>query len=73
VIDNILHRDFILRPVWIRGINIPVIILMALIPGLLIPRLRALGGISISLGLLFIYIVANWYFLVNQKIWINFI
>jgi adenylate cyclase len=73
VIDNILHRDFILRPVWIRAINIPVIILMALIPGLLISRLSPLRGAFISMGLLFIYVVANWYFLVNQGMWINLV
>ncbi|UCF56650.1 MAG: CHASE2 domain-containing protein, partial [Deltaproteobacteria bacterium] len=78
VIDNILRRDFILRPDWIWGIDIPVIILMALIPGLfvsrlLIPTLSPLRGASISVGFLFIYIIANWYFLVNQRIWINLI
>jgi adenylate cyclase len=78
VIDNILRRDFILRPDWIWGIDIPVIILMALIPGLfvsrlIIPTLSPLRGASISVGFLFIYIIANWYFLVNQKIWINLI
>ncbi|MFQ5842235.1 MAG: CHASE2 domain-containing protein, partial [Thermodesulfobacteriota bacterium] len=73
VIDNILHRDFILQPDWICALNIPIIILMALIPGMLIPRLKPLRGASISVGLLFIYIIANWYFLVNQRIWINLI
>ena len=73
VIDNILHRDFILQPDWIWAINIPAIILMSLIPGLLIPRLSPLRGAPISMGLLFIYMAANWYFLVNQRIWINLV
>jgi len=73
VIDNILQHDFILQPDWIWALNIPAIILMALIPGMLIPRLKPLRGASISFGLLFIYIIANWYFLVNQRIWINLI
>jgi len=67
VIDNILHRDFILRPVWTRAINIPVIILMALIPGLLIPRLSPLRGAPIAMGLFVIYMVANRYLLVRAE------
>jgi adenylate cyclase len=71
VVDNILHRDFILQPDWIWAINIPAIILMALIPGLLIPSLSPLKGAPISMGLLFVYMIANWYFLVNQRMWMN--
>jgi len=73
VVDNILHRDFILQPDWIWAVNIPAIILMALIPGLLIPRLSPLKGAPISTGPLFIYMVANWYFLVNQRMWMNLV
>jgi adenylate cyclase len=73
VIDNILHRDFILQPDWIWAVNIPAIIVLALIPGLLIPRLSPLRGAPISLGLFVIYMVANWHFLVNQRLWINFV
>jgi adenylate cyclase len=73
VIDNILRRDFILKPRWIWAIDIPIIILMALIPGLVIQRLKPLRGAFVSGGLLFICIIANWYFLVNQGIWVNLI
>jgi len=73
VVDNILHRDFILQPDWVRAINIPAIILMALIPGLLIQRLSPLKGAPISMGLLLTYMVANWYFLVNQRMWMNLV
>ena len=73
VIDNILHRDFILQPDWVWAITVPSIILMALIPGLLISRLSPLRGASISMGPLFIYMVANWYFLVNQRMWMNLV
>jgi adenylate cyclase len=71
VIDNILNRDFILRPLWIRALNILMIILMALIPGLLIPRLSPSRGAPLSMGLFAIYAVANWYLLVHQGMWIN--
>jgi adenylate cyclase len=73
VIDNILHRDFVLRPVWIRGVNILIILLMAFIPGLLLAKLHAMKGAFISVGLLLLYAVANRYLLVNQGIWINFV
>ena len=73
LIDNILRRDFILRPEWIWAIEIPVIIMMALIPGLLIARLSPLRGAFISMGLFTIYIVANRYFLINQRMWTNLI
>jgi len=73
VIDNILHRDFILRNIWIRAINIPAIILMALIPAVLITRLSPLKGASISMGFLLIYMAINWYLLVDQRMWMNLV
>jgi len=73
VIDNMLHRDFVLRPVWIRAVTILVILLMALIPGVLLAKLPAMKGACISGGLLLIYAVANRYLLVNRGIWINFV
>jgi adenylate cyclase len=73
VIDNILRRDFILQPDWIWSINIMAIILMALIPGLFISRLSPVRGAPISVGLLLIYIVINWYLLVDQRMWINLV
>jgi adenylate cyclase len=73
VIDNILHRDFVLRPVWIRGVNILIILLMALVPCILLVKLPAMKGAFISVGLLLLYAVANRYLLVNQGIWINLI
>jgi len=73
VIDNILHRDFILRNIWIRAINIPAIIVMALIPAMLITRLSPLKGASISMGFLLIYMVINWYLLVDQRMWMNLV
>jgi adenylate cyclase len=73
VIDNILRQDFILQPDWIWSINILAIIVMALIPALLITRLSPVRGASISMGLLFIYIVTNWYLLVDQRMWMNLI
>jgi len=73
VIDNILRRDFILRPGWVQAVEVPAIILMALIPGLLFLRLSPLRGASISMGLLFIYIFANWYLFTGQRLWINLV
>jgi adenylate cyclase len=73
VIDNILRRDFILRPGWIWAIEIPAIVLMALIPGLLFLRLSPLRGASISMGLLFIYILATWYVFAGHRLWINLV
>jgi adenylate cyclase len=73
VIDNILRRDFILRPGWVQAVEIPAIILMALIPGLLFLRLSPLRGASISIGLLFIYIFTNWYLFTSQRLWINLV
>ena len=73
VIDNILRRDFILRPGWVQAVEIPAIIVMALIPGLLFLRLSPLRAASISMGLLFIYILTNWYLFTSQRVWINLV
>jgi len=73
VIDNILRRDFILRPGWVQAVEIPAIIVMALIPGLLFLRLSPLRGASISMGLLLIYIFTNWYLFTSQRVWINLV
>ncbi|MBW2037837.1 MAG: adenylate/guanylate cyclase domain-containing protein [Deltaproteobacteria bacterium] len=73
IIDNILHQDFIQRPNWATIFDLAAIGLMGLIPGLLLPRLRALPGMAIAIGLLVAYIVTCQYLFSHRGAWLNIV
>ncbi len=52
VIDNILSRNFIQRPAWTGLFDISAVILIGLLIGFILPRLRALAGMGLSIGIL---------------------
>lgn len=69
VISNILQNDFIRRSPGI--IEISSIILMGILLGLLLPRLKAISGSLLSLGVIALYAVICFYLLIYQNIWAN--
>lgn len=65
VIDNILHRKFLLRPPWAQQFELGLLALVGLFIMFLLPRLRALSGLIISLLLLVSMTAAGTYLFVN--------
>ena len=73
VIDNILTQNFMTRPTWSRIYDLLAIITLGALLGVALPRLGALPGLLLALGLFMGYIgVARWLF-VNLKVWLNIV
>jgi adenylate cyclase len=73
VIDNILHRNFLIHSGWTRFLDICMIIVAGLIMGLTVPRVKAVAGIALSLALIGAFVVANTALFVRYSVWMNLI
>ena len=73
VIDNILHQNFLQRPNWARLFDLAAIALIGLSLGLLLPRLRALPGTAVAIGLLVAYILLCQYLFSHLGAWLNLV
>jgi len=73
VIDNILHQSFLKRPGWTGLIDIAAIIFLGLIIGIVLPRVRAIPGVFLSLLLLAAYILINRFIFSHYNLWLNLV
>ncbi len=72
IIDNILHTNYLIEPIWYQSATIALIFLFTLILTLALPRIRNLFGFPLSLTLLGGYLYASQH-LFNQGVLINII
>ena len=73
VIDNILHRNFLIHSGWTRFLDICMIVVAGLIMGLAVPRVKAVAGIALSIALIGAFVVANTALFVRYSVWMNLI
>jgi len=73
VIDNILHQNFLKHAIWTKGLDVISIVCFGFIMGLSVPRLKALQGVLVCLGLLTVFVVANTYIFGHYNVWLNLI
>ncbi|MDD5712658.1 MAG: CHASE2 domain-containing protein, partial [Smithellaceae bacterium] len=73
VIDNILHQNFLKHSTWTSFIDVLAIIILGLITGLVIPKLKAVQVIIAILGLMIIFVVANTFIFAHYNVWLNLI
>ena len=73
VIDNILHRNFLIHSGWTRFLDICMIVVAGLIMGLAVPRVKAVAGIALSLALIGAFVAANTALFVRYSVWMNLI
>jgi adenylate cyclase len=73
VIDNILHKNFLIHSGWIKFLDVCMIILVGLIMGFAIPRMRAMAGIGLSLVLVSAFVLANTAIFAVYNVWMNLI
>ena len=71
IIDNILGQNFLIRPDWIKILDVLAIILMGVVTGLVIPRLNAVKGILFAICLFIAHILLSRLFFVNYGLWFN--
>lgn len=73
VIDNVLHRRFLVHSEWTRFLDLCTIILVGLIVGFAVPRMKAVAGVLLSLALIGLFIAANTAIFVRYNVWMNLI
>lgn len=73
VIDNILHRNFLIHSSSTLFIDICAIILLGLIIGLLIPRLRPVTGMIAAFAIVCIFIGLNFLVFFKLNVWLNLV
>jgi adenylate cyclase len=73
VIDNILHQNFLIHSGWTKFMDICMIILLGLIVGITVPRVRAAYGILLIVMLLAVFVGINTYLFARYNIWLNLI
>jgi adenylate cyclase len=73
VIDNILHQNFLIHSGWTKFMDICMIILLGLIVGVTVPRVRAAYGILLIVMLLAVFVGINTYLFARYNLWLNLI
>ena len=73
IIDNILHQDFLQRPNWAAFFDLAAMVLLGLVVGLAVPRLRALPGAAVTVGILVTYISLCQYLFTHIGAWLNIV
>ena len=71
VIDNILKNDAVNRPDWIVVFDIAAILSLGCLLSLVIIRLKPVGAMLFTTGLLAAYVLANDYVFSAWKIWLT--
>lgn len=73
VIDNILTGEFITRPKWSKIYDLMAIVMLGTLTGLALPRMSAIKGLCLAVGLFAAYIAAARWLFVNQRVWLNMV
>jgi adenylate cyclase len=71
VADNIIRQTFLFRPGWASLFDLAAILIMGLVTGLVLPRLRALFSVLLIGVMFFGYLLASQAIFVRQGIWLN--
>jgi len=73
VIDNILRQNFLVQSGWTSFLDACIIILLGLLMGIVISRLRAFQGVLVSLAILTAFISANALIFAHYNVWLNLV
>jgi adenylate cyclase len=73
VIDNILTGEFIKRPKWSKIYDLLAIVMLGTLTGLALPRMSAIKGLCLAVGLFAAYIGAARWLFVNQRMWLSMV
>ncbi|MFA4915567.1 MAG: adenylate/guanylate cyclase domain-containing protein [Syntrophales bacterium] len=73
VIDNILQQNFLQQSFWTKVLDFCAIVFFGLIIGIVIPRLKAVSGIIISIFIIAVFVITNTYIFSHYNIWLNLI
>ena len=71
VIDTILKQQFLYRPNWVALFDLLAIIVLGLILGIILPKVKALWGALIGISLFFAFVLTSNQLFQKQGIWVN--
>ncbi len=71
VIDSILQQQFLYRPNWVTIFDLLAIVLIGLILGVFLPRVKAVPGALIAGALFAVFILISRFLFQNQGVWVN--
>lgn len=71
VIDTILKQQFLYRPNWVTLFDLLAIIVLGLILGIILPKVKALWGALIGISLIFAFLLTSYQLFQKQGIWVN--
>jgi len=73
VIDNILHQNFLQHSAWTSFLDVCNIILFGFIMGIAVPRVRAVQGMLLALGLMVAFVIINTAIFSRFNTWLNMV
>jgi adenylate cyclase len=73
VIDNILSGDLIARPRWSQVFDLLAIVVLPLLAWAVVPRVSALGGLVLVVGLFVIFVAVAYELFVTAHVWLNMV
>ncbi len=71
VIENILHQNYIVSPIWPSMMELGLILFLGLFTSLVLTRFKIFTGSMVSLGLLIILIAGTTFLFLAQGLWMN--
>jgi adenylate cyclase len=71
VIDTILKQQFLYRPNWVTLFDLLAIIVLGLILGIILPKVKALWGALIGISLFSAFFLTSIQLFQKQGIWVN--
>lgn len=71
VIDSILQQQFLYRPNWVTIFDLLAIVLIGLILGVFLPRVKAVPGALIAGALFAVFILISRFLFQSQGVWVN--
>lgn len=73
IIDNILRQNFLQHSAWATFLDICSIIILGLVVGIVIPRVKALNGVIFILIMMSVFVVANAFAFIHSRLWLNMV
>ena len=73
IIDNILRQNFLQHSAWTTFLDVCSIIILGLVVGLVVPRVRAMIGVVFILIMMGAFVVVNTSAFIHYRLWMNMV
>jgi len=73
VIENILSQEFMTKPLWSKIFDILAIVLLGVLTGIAMPRLNAVKGLALVVGLFLFHNLATRWLFIHCRMWLSMV